>query len=80
MENPKLEVKRGVGQRTKVDQSNSVAISKLDEILSSGRYVTNVRKSIWVSVEIHRGVTIMGKLVTLPEIVKTATTAASPTI
>ena len=77
MENPRLKVKRRVVQRTKVDQSNLVAVSKLDGISSSDHYVTNLRESIWVSVEIHQGVTIVGRLVTLLEIVRIATIAAS---
>ena len=78
--NPRLEVKGIVGQRTRVGQSSLVEVGKLDENSSSGRHVINVRKSIWVSVVIHQDVTIVGRLVTLPEAVRTAITTTSPTI
>ena len=80
VENPRLEVKGREGQRTRVGWSSLVVVGKLDEISSGGRCLTNVRKSIWVSVMIHQDVTIVRRLVTLLETVITTNTAASPAI
>ena len=80
VESPRLEVKGRVGQGTKVSQNSLVAIGKLDEVLSSGHYVTNIRENIWVSVMIHQDVIIARKLVTFLETIRTAIIEASPTI
>ena len=46
VEGLKLEEKGKVGHRTRVGQSNLVAVGKLDEILSIGHCVTSVRGNI----------------------------------
>ena len=40
------EVKERVGQEIRVDQNSLGHVNKLDEILSSGHYVTNARNNI----------------------------------
>ena len=80
MESRKLGEKGRVGQRTRVDQSNSVAVGRLDKILSNGHGVTSVRGNIWVIVVIHQGVSFVVKRAIWLEVVKTVTIAASPDI